>query len=274
MQNRFAQFGQQSIIPLKATGKFGDQFFDLPQVKPFSLKLLKAKGRPNQIVQRKIDEIIPKEIQMDKPFFEVINPPNHNYMRMINSEELRPQISYYYHAPNNQQNEQVTVDQDNADLVERAIKNQHADIRKLQALQQRIILRERLQKEIKQEMQLKQQKIEQQMEEIQESKQNSNFILCRNLNSIKPQKYDSAIQQSKSQITMQSQFKDIQDSLLELQRIQELNKQKEQITKQEQEESFKKKIDSVQRYTQKNWKCSSQELRALIKQDKQKKQIQ
>ncbi|CAD8160003.1 unnamed protein product [Paramecium octaurelia] len=272
MQNRFAQFGQQSIIPLKATGKFGDQFFDLPQVKPFSLKLLKAKGRPNQILQRKVDEGIPKEIRMDKPFFEVFNPPNQHYMNMIHSEELRPQISYYYHAPNNQPNEQVTVDKDNAYLVESAIQNQHADIRKLEALQQRIILKERVQKEIKLEMQLKQLKKEKQMAELQESTSNSNLNFS-NVKLKKPQNYDTAIQQSKSQITLQSQFKEIQDSLLELQRIQELNKQKEQLIKQEQEESFIKKIESVQRYTQKNWKCSSQELRALIKKDKQKKQF-
>ncbi|CAD8071427.1 unnamed protein product [Paramecium sonneborni] len=275
MQNRLAQFGQQSIIPIQATGKYGDQFFDLPQVKPFSLKLLKAKGRPNQNPFKKNirDEINSKEIDMDKPFFEVFNHPNQNYLKIINSEELRPQIIYYYHSPNISQNEQVIVDKDNADLVERAIKNQHADIRKLEVIQQRILLKEKLQKEIKQEMQKKFKQKQEQEDDIKLPSQNLNFNYSSNFIAQKPQNYDQALQQSKSQITLQSQFKDIQESLYELQRIQEQNKQKEILKKQQEEESFKQKIESVQRYGYKNWKCSSQELRALIQKDKLKKHI-
>lgn len=81
MNNRLASAGQASLIPVRATGNIGSDFFKQPQAVGSSLQLLKKKQRHNELREKGylVDDD-PKEkteeIDMDLPFYEVFDPPN------------------------------------------------------------------------------------------------------------------------------------------------------------------------------------------------------
>ncbi|CAK70757.1 unnamed protein product (macronuclear) [Paramecium tetraurelia] len=278
MSNRLVAIGQNSLIPIKATGKLGDEFFDKPEYEPNQMELLRKKERHQELrdkgylVKDKLNEDVPDDI----PFYEIFDPPNENYRKIFYPQDLKSQVAYYYHSPHFENNEQFLVDEEDIEQAEQAIKYQEEANRRKESKLQRLNQQFKKQKELEAEIERRQrqdQAIENVKRERILSKQPISSPSKNQPKKVSPhlpfKNYGLAIVGPKGKMSMQKDNK-----------INKTNKivQKQQQKTEEDNDNQKKKTvtfaeeDEV-KYIPKNWKSSSEEFRELIKQNKKSKKL-
>ncbi|CAD8054954.1 unnamed protein product [Paramecium primaurelia] len=275
MSNRLVAIGQNSLIPIKATGKLGDEFFDKPEYEPNSMELLKKKERHQELrdkgylIKDKLIEDVPDDI----PFYEIFDPPNENYRKIFYPQDLKSKVAYNYHSPNFENNEQFLVDQEDIEQAEQAIKQQQeANMRKESKLQ-RLNQQFKKQKELEAEIERRQRQ-DQAIENVKRERISSKHPISSPSKN-QPQKvsphlpfknYGLAIVGPKGKMSMQKDNKNNKVLSKKQQKIEDddENQKKKTVTFAEEDEV---------KYIPKNWKSQSEELREIIKQNKKNKKF-
>ncbi|CAD8069509.1 unnamed protein product [Paramecium sonneborni] len=273
--SRLVNIGQNSLIPIKATGKLGDEFFDKPQYEPTSMALLKKKERHQELIDKGylIKDKLVEDVPDDIPFYEIFDPPNENYRKIFYPQDLKSQVAYYYHSTNFDNNEQFLVDQEDIEQAELAIRLQEEANRKKDSKLQRLNQQFKKQKELEAEIEKRQRQneaIENVKRERILSKQPVSSPSKNQSQKASPhlpfKNYGLAIVGPKGKVSMQKDIKNNKANSKQLQKTDEDNDNSKKKTVTFAEE------DDVQ-YIPKNWKSQSEEFREMIKQNKKSKKL-